>query len=104
MWSQLSETEKKQSSVSFEKAMTDLSNWHVEHKNPTHMPTWTEWEDLSELVLSGNTALIHRTSGLLVGVRLKDGSEYIGTQTRLGDLDKLLTTCGPKCETIDLQR
>lgn len=104
MWSQLSELEKRRSPVSFDSAMTELAIWNAEDNRKNRMPAWTEWEDLSTLIISGDTEIVHRTSGLLVGIRLKDGSEYVGTQTRLGDLDNLLTQCGVNCEQIDVAR
>lgn len=104
MWSQLTELEKRNSSVSFDRAMTELATWYNEDRRTNHMPTWTEWEHLSELIISEDTEVIHRTSGLLVGIQLKDGSEYMGTQARPGDLDNLLTKCGVDCEQIDVVR
>ena len=103
MWSQLSDDEKRLSPVSFDQAMTQLSNWDEAFYSPKRLPTWTNWEALSTIIESGNVATIYRKSGLLIGVRMMDGSEFIGTQTHPNDLTDLLATCGSKCDDIDIR-
>jgi|GEM_PF-7134796 len=104
MRSQLSEDEKQPASISFNRAMTLLANWELEERYPTRMPTWTDWEALSAAILSGQAASVYRTSDLVLIVRLRDGSELIGTQTHVNDLDWLLEACGSNCDGIALNR
>lgn len=103
MRANLSETERLPSPVSFDHAMTQLANWDDAFYNSPDLPTWVDWTILSKTIRSGKVYTIYRTTGLMVGVRLIDGTEMIGTQTQIGDLDRLLEDCGIDCDGIAIR-
>lgn len=103
LWSQLTEAEKQPASISFNRAMTLLANWTDVYYDSPDLPTWVDWAALSETIRSGQVYSVYRTTGLLVGIRLMDGSEMIGTQTQIGDLDRLLDDCGTDCDDIAIR-
>lgn len=102
MWAQLSTTEKEPASISFDRAMTLLAQSSA---NPEilPLPIWADWNRLGSFIATGDVATIHKTDGLLVGLKLKDGREFIGTMAQSGDLDRALKKCGAKCDHIDLE-
>ncbi|MEO1189242.1 MAG: hypothetical protein AAFW60_09215 [Pseudomonadota bacterium] len=104
MQSQLSHAEKEPSPVSFDWAMNQLTKWDHAFYSPSTLPTWTDWEVLSATIKSGEVSSIHHSNGLLVGLRMRDGSELIGTQTHQSDLRQLLESCGTDCSEIEIRR
>lgn len=104
MRSQLTDQEKRSSPISLDHLLTRLSAWSPEFGSPHEMPKWVDWETLEKAIKSGETLAIHRTDDLLIGVRLNDGTEMIGTQTRVSDLDRILEECGSDCDGVQMRR
>lgn len=102
MRSHLSDAEKQPSPVSFDDLITQLANWDHEDYHRDHLPMWSDWTSIRTAILSGETRRIHHTPGLLVGLRMKNGRELIGTQPQPGAIERALAECGAKCENTSI--
>ncbi|MHA7898216.1 MAG: hypothetical protein ACX94B_00015 [Henriciella sp.] len=104
MLSQLTELERQPPNISFDKLMTQLSNWTLQTDKMQKLPEWVDWERLEEVITSGESAAIYSTGDILIGVRMKNGTEFLGTQTRAGDLERALVECDQECTDIEIFR
>lgn len=102
MQSNLLDSEKRPSPVTFDEAMNALAEFYHERGQATLTPAWASWDQLRSLIMAGQVAEIHSPDNLVIGVRLNNGSALIGTQPGLSEVFSVLELCGPACDAVNI--
>lgn len=69
---------------------------------PTPYPSEVAWEQVADLLATGEVEMVMQTHALAVSFRMSDGSQIGTTEPAIDDILRLVDECGEPCEGLVL--